>query len=154
MLGVYFNIQIGAQVHMAANGTIPGPVRAFRLFPLPIGASSYRRNMALNRTSRNTSFPIDSCYYFFPSFFRVGYPMKSNHSSTTRWTTASLSSAADTSPMELFALGEHLNHCRGAHRRLFAMRCVAESVNGFISARIVTSMFIFAVLIGLVSVII
>ena len=55
--------------------------------------------------------------------------------------------------MELSALGEHLNHCRGAHRRLFAMRCVAESVNGFISARIVTSMVVLAVLIGMTTLI-
>jgi hypothetical protein len=79
--------------------------------------------------------------------------MKSKHTSSTTWTTASLSSAADTSPMELSALGEHLNHCRGAHRRLFAMRCVAESVNGFISARIVTSMVVLAVLIGMTTLI-
>jgi hypothetical protein len=74
--------------------------------------------------------------------------MTSKNISSSRWTTASLSDPADTSPMELSALGEHLNHCRTAHRRLFAVRCAADVVNGFVSARFVTSVLVLAILIG------
>ena len=41
---------------------------------------------------------------------------------------------ADTSPMELSALGEHLQHCaRRARPRWFALRCAAEALNGFVA---------------------
>ena len=67
-----------------------------------------------------------------------------NHS----WTTASFGGAADTSPMELSALGEHLDRCKGAHGRLFALRCFAERMNGFVSARFVTTLVVATLLIG------
>ena len=74
--------------------------------------------------------------------------MTSNSISTSRWTTASLSAPPDTSPMELSALGEHLDHCRTPNGRLFAVRCAAEALNGFLSARFVTSLLVLAMLIG------
>jgi hypothetical protein len=36
------------------------------------------------------------------------------------WSTASFGDTADTSPMELSALGDHLDLCRGLRGRLFA----------------------------------
>lgn len=70
--------------------------------------------------------------------------MTSQDFSTSRWSTASLSDPADTSPMELSALGEHLDHCRKSHRQLFAVRCAADVVNSFVSARFVTSLLVLA----------
>ena len=67
------------------------------------------------------------------------------------WSTSSFSNAADTSPMELSALGEHLGHCKGAHGRLFTFQCVAETLNGFLSARLVTTLVAAALLIGIAS---
>ncbi len=51
--------------------------------------------------------------------------------------------------MELSALGEHLGHCKGAQGRWFTLHCVAETLNGFLSARLVTTLVTAAVLIGM-----
>ena len=70
---------------------------------------------------------------------------------TQSWATASFGHDADTLPMELSALGEHLDHCKGAHGRLFTFQCVAETLNGFLSARLVTTLVAAALLIGIAS---
>lgn len=67
------------------------------------------------------------------------------------WSTSTFSNSADTSPMELSALGEHLGHCKGAHGRLFTLHCVAETLNGFLSSRLVTTLVVAALLIGVAS---
>lgn len=67
------------------------------------------------------------------------------------WSTSTFSNQADTSPMELSALGEHLGHCKGAHGRLFSLHCVAETLNGFLSSRLVTTLVVAALLIGIAS---
>jgi hypothetical protein len=53
--------------------------------------------------------------------------------------------------MELSALGEHLDHCKGAHGRLFTLHCVAGTLNGFLSRRLVTTLVAVALLIGVTS---
>ena len=50
--------------------------------------------------------------------------------------------------MELSALGEHLDRCKASHGRLFALRCAAEAMNGFVSARFVTTLVVVTLLIG------
>jgi hypothetical protein len=67
------------------------------------------------------------------------------------WSTSTFSNRADTSPMELSELGEHLGHCKGAHGRLFTLHCVAETLNGFLSSRLVTTLVAAALLIGVAS---
>jgi len=66
------------------------------------------------------------------------------------WTTASFGDSADTSPMELSALGEHLHLCKGSRGRLFALHCVAETMHGFVAARLITTVVAVALLIGIV----
>lgn len=77
--------------------------------------------------------------------------MKTPLNATPFWSTASFGEPADTSPMELSALGEHLDSCKGSHGRLFAMRCAAEKMNGFIAARFVTTLVVATFLIGVTS---
>jgi hypothetical protein len=67
------------------------------------------------------------------------------------WSTASFGDAADTSPMELSALGEHLNLCKGLNGRLFALQCAAQTMHGFVAARFVTTLVVVALLIGVSS---
>jgi hypothetical protein len=67
------------------------------------------------------------------------------------WSTASFGDAADTSPMELSALGEHLDTCQGSRGRLFALHCVAETMHGFVAARLVTTLMAVALLIGVMT---
>jgi hypothetical protein len=68
------------------------------------------------------------------------------------WSTASFGETADTTPMELSALGEHLDACKRTrgrlHDRLFAL---AESADGFISTRFVTTLVVVAFIIGVTS---
>lgn len=75
--------------------------------------------------------------------------MKTNTlASHSSWTTSSFGGTTDTSPMELSALGDHLDHCKGLQGRWFALRCAVETMNGFVSARIVTTLVVVALLIG------
>jgi hypothetical protein len=64
------------------------------------------------------------------------------------WSTSSFGTAADTSPMELSVLAEHLDVCKGSRGRLFLVQSVAETVTGFVSARFVTTLAAFALLIA------
>ena len=71
---------------------------------------------------------------------------------TPRWSTASFGDSADTSPVELSALGEHLNLCQGSRGRLFALKCRAEAMHGFVAPRLVTTLAVLAALmIGIAS---
>ena len=74
--------------------------------------------------------------------------MKTDTLANPSWTTSSYGGTADTSPMELSALGEHLDHCKGLQGKLFALQCFAERMNGFMSARFVTTLVVVALLIG------
>lgn len=65
------------------------------------------------------------------------------------WSTASFGEAADTSPMELSALGEHFELCRSLSGRLFVLRCAAEAVQGFLAARFVTTLVVLVLIVGL-----
>lgn len=72
-----------------------------------------------------------------------------------RWSTASFGDAADTSPMELSALGEHLDLCKAKHGRLLALHCVAQRLHGFVAARFVTTLVVVvALLIGAASLVV
>jgi hypothetical protein len=73
---------------------------------------------------------------------------------SARWNTASFGGPAETSPMELAELGEHLNGCKPVHTRLHALRCLVEVTHGFVSARFVTTLLAAALLLGLVSLVI
>jgi len=77
--------------------------------------------------------------------------MNTNGIVNSGWSTASFGDAADTSPLELSALGEHLDLCKVSQGRLFGLHCAAEWMNGFVAARLVTTLVVVALLIGLVS---
>lgn len=66
------------------------------------------------------------------------------HTYPNAWTTSSFGDAADTSPMELSALGDHLSHCKSQSGRLFNLRCRAASVHSFVAARFVTTVVVLA----------
>ena len=68
-----------------------------------------------------------------------------------RWSTASIADAADTSPMELWALGAHVKRCNGSRGRWFALRCAAEAVHEFAARRFITTLIIAGMTIGAVS---
>lgn len=71
--------------------------------------------------------------------------------SNPRWSTSSFGSPADTSPIELAALGDHVSRCAGQRGSLFALRCAGEAVSEFAAPRLMTMLAIVAALIGIVS---
>jgi hypothetical protein len=48
---------------------------------------------------------------------------------------------ASASPLDLSLLGAHLASCHTSLGRMFRVRCLAESIHGFVAARIVTTLF-------------
>ena len=71
-----------------------------------------------------------------------------NPASIPFWSTASFGEAADTSPMELSALGEHLGHCNGCRGRMFNLRRIGEAVHGFVASRFVTTLVVATLMLG------
>ena len=69
------------------------------------------------------------------------------------WSTSSYGDTADTSPMELSALGDHLDRCQALTGRLFNARCVAETMHGFVASRFVTTLAVATLLMGVASLI-
>ncbi len=69
------------------------------------------------------------------------------------WTTSSYGDTADTSPMELSALSDHLDVCKTLKGRLFDARCAAEAMHGFVVSRFVTTLAVATLLIGVASLI-
>lgn len=74
-------------------------------------------------------------------------------SSRQPWATASLAEAADTSPMELSALGAHVDHCNGSRSRWFSVQCAADTLLGFMAPRFVTTVVLVAIVFGVFSVV-
>jgi hypothetical protein len=74
--------------------------------------------------------------------------MTPNTIATRRWSTAAFGDAAETSPIELCALGEHFGTCQGTRGRLFSLHCAAETLHGFVAPRLVTTLAVAALLIG------
>ena len=70
------------------------------------------------------------------------------------WATSTIDGAADTSPMDLSALGAHVDRCNGLRGRLFGLRCAADSLSGFIAPRIVTTLVVLGIVIGVGSLIV
>lgn len=56
------------------------------------------------------------------------------------WATSADGEAADTSPMELMLLGDHLVRCRDAGGHLPGLRNAAEQMHGFAAPRLITTL--------------
>ena len=65
------------------------------------------------------------------------------------WSTSSFSAPADTSPLELSRLGDHLDSCRQQGGRLSTLHCAAQAVERFVRSRLVTSLALAATVAGL-----
>jgi hypothetical protein len=72
--------------------------------------------------------------------------MKSISQPPAVWSTASFGNEPETSPMELAALGDHLNLCQRTQSRLFAVHCMVESTGSFLLSRVFTSLVIATIL--------
>ncbi|MEP7303835.1 MAG: hypothetical protein ABI699_20140 [Caldimonas sp.] len=70
------------------------------------------------------------------------------------WATSAIDGAAETTPMDLSALGAHVDRCNGSRGRMFGLRCAAESLSGFLAPRFVTTLVLVAIAFGVGSLII
>ena len=75
--------------------------------------------------------------------------MSTKATTVPRWSTSSFGVTTDTSPMELSALEHHLDLCRGARGRLFAVHCAVELLHRALAPRFVTTLVVAALVIGL-----
>jgi hypothetical protein len=66
-----------------------------------------------------------------------------------RWVTSVIVEDADTLPMELAALGEHVAVCRSHRGRLFGLRCAADQWRDAIAGRVVTTLVVVVMLTAL-----
>ena len=74
--------------------------------------------------------------------------MDSNVTSTPRWSTSSFGGPPSTSPMELSELGTHLDQCNGRHGQMFLLRGLAQVINRWVAPRLVTTLVLIVLLIG------
>lgn len=91
--------------------------------------------MHLNRTAFTPSAPVSAV------------------SSQPSWSASALAEATDTAPVELSALGEHVEHCNGARSPWFLFQCAADRLAGFMAPRLVTTVVLVAIAFGVVSVV-
>lgn len=70
------------------------------------------------------------------------------------WATAAIDGSADTSPMELSALGAHVDRCNGSRGRMFGLRCAADTLHSFIAPRFVTTLVAIGIVFGVVALIV
>jgi hypothetical protein len=75
--------------------------------------------------------------------------MKANTHTARFWSTASFGGNTETSPVELLSLGDHLGACKSPHGHLVALHCVADTMRGFVAARLVTTLLSVVLLIGI-----
>jgi len=79
------------------------------------------------------------------SSHETGAPIAAPH-----WSTTSYGHSADTTPMDLSALGDHVSRCRAASSRFSGLQCAAQAVHGMVASRFVTTLALTAVLIAIV----
>ena len=65
------------------------------------------------------------------------------------WSTVAFGPSVAAVELERAALGVHLRQCWVPHQRVFALRCAAEAFGGFAGARIVSSLLLFSLALGL-----
>ena len=70
------------------------------------------------------------------------------------WATSAIDGDADTSPMDLSALGAHVDRCNGLRGPMFGLRCAADTLSGSLAPRIVTTLVAIAIVIGVGSLIV
>ncbi len=76
------------------------------------------------------------------------------HGPRRPWATASFADSTDSMPIELSALGAHVDRCNGSRGRMFRLQCAADAMIGFVAPRFVTTAVIVALVFGVASLII
>ncbi|MBK7000087.1 MAG: hypothetical protein IPH35_08985 [Rhodoferax sp.] len=72
--------------------------------------------------------------------------MKHTSIHVAQWKTSSFGQSADTSPVDLDALQEHLTVCRKPQRAAFILQQSAKVLGGFLTARVMTTLVVASLL--------
>ena len=72
--------------------------------------------------------------------------MNKNHDGIQPCSTSSFGGSADTSPIELAALRQHLHRCEDQRGALFGLKCAGDALGRFMAPRVVTILVAFALL--------
>lgn len=64
--------------------------------------------------------------------------MKARNRDTVHWATSAFGDPPLTSPAELSVMKTQLDECRRARGRMFATRCMLETMNGMLANRMMT----------------
>lgn len=70
-------------------------------------------------------------------------------STRPRWSTSAFAQEYGADDNVASALGAHLNSCRSVNGRWFAVRCGVDAVRQFLAPRLVTSLVVLALLVGI-----
>lgn len=65
-----------------------------------------------------------------------------------RWSTSAFADESQPAANDSSGLGDHLNLCRSVTGRLFAVRCGVDAVKRFLAPRLVTTLVVVALLVG------
>lgn len=65
-----------------------------------------------------------------------------------RWSTSAFANEKSPDDNESSALGAHLSLCRAVTGRLFALRCGVDAVHRFVAPRLVTTLVVVALVVG------
>lgn len=65
------------------------------------------------------------------------------------WATSCLHEPLNSAADETGALAQHVSHCLGRRRRLFVLRCGADSMHAFMASRFVSTLAVLALLAAL-----
>ena len=65
------------------------------------------------------------------------------------WSTSAFAQEHDADDNVASALGAHLNSCRSVNGRWFALRCGVDAVHHFLAPRLVTTLVVIALLVGI-----
>ena len=71
------------------------------------------------------------------------------------WATSAIDRrTADTTPMDISALGAHVDRCNGLRGPMFGLQCAADALSGFLAPRIRDHAVVVAIVIGVGSLLI
>lgn len=74
--------------------------------------------------------------------------MYTHYESFLNWSTSSACLGANTLLMDVNALGQHLSYCKTRNNHLYAIKFIANDVHGFVVGRLLTSLIVTVLLIG------
>ncbi|MEO8526128.1 MAG: hypothetical protein ABI460_15490 [Caldimonas sp.] len=84
--------------------------------------------------------------FLFEPAAKASFAQAPTPSGIRGWSTSSFGTAADTSPLELRDLSDHLGLCRRSSGRFFPALCLSDRMNSFLAPRFITTLAVIALI--------